>query len=548
MAASETAERHPNSAMTKLGKMLGISSTKQSSRTESNSASSSSNASLSSIPSSPTLQGKPPSSDLTSKDLRLHSSSNSSLANASVTTAGNRKVKSPGQSSSNVTGHVAPINLNSSDIPNLSRSGSVISKAAPVARFVMREDGTHEHQFRNTKRQEKLGQMVKDWLGAKKLRNSAVSAIPNILSSTNLAALDNEAKARMDAASNKDLPPTLLSGLLNQVKRGDITQFSGPQNSIQQPTTAISVNMKPEEADNRLFVEKYGECQEVIGRGAFGVVRVAHKKLAGPGPDGANEILFAVKEFRRRPNESDSRYSKRLTSEFCISSSLKHLNIISTVDLLKDAKSDYCEVMEYCSGGDLYSLIVTAGKLEYAEADCFFKQLTRGLNYMHKMGVAHRDLKPENLLLTARGTLKITDFGNAECFKMAWEDEIQYSRGICGSSPYIAPEEYTQKEFDPRPIDVWACGVIYMAMRTGRQLWKLANIEDEFFTTYLQKRKDAKGYEPIEGLKRARCRNVIYSILDPVPQRRITCAQILNSEWVREIKICKAGDCGKRPE
>ncbi|KXI94853.1 hypothetical protein ACS49_04410 [Bacillus cereus] len=167
---------------------------------------------------------------------------------------------------------------------------------------------------------------------------------------------------------------------------------------------------------------------------------------------------------------------------------------------------------------------------------------------MHKMGVAHRDLKPENLLLTSEGTLKITDFGNAECFKMAWEDEVQLSHGICGSSPYIAPEEYTQKEFDPRPIDVWACGVIYMAMRTGRQLWKLANVEDEFFTTYLQKRKDAKGYEPIEGLKRARCRNVIYSVLDPIPQRRITCAQILNSEWVREIKVCKAGDCGKRVE
>ncbi|KAG7758910.1 hypothetical protein KL911_000047 [Ogataea haglerorum] len=546
MAASGTTERHPNSAIFKLGKILGISNNKSASGTESTSPATSSNASVSSSSSSPTLQAKS-TADLNYKGAKLHSNSSSSLASAN---AGNgvRKARSPGQSSSQASGNIAPMSLNSSDAAPLSRSGSMASKSPQMARFLMREDGTHEHHLRNIKRQEKLGQMVKDWLGAKKLRNSAVSAIPNILSSSNLAALDNEAKARVDAASNKNLPPTLLSGLLNQVKRGDITQFSGPHSAIQQPSTAMSVNMKPEAADDRLFVQKYGECQEVIGRGAFGVVRVAHKKVVKDGSGGTTEILYAVKEFRRRPNESDKRYSKRLTSEFCISSSLKHLNIISTIDLLKDAKSDYCEVMEYCSGGDLYSLIVTAGRLEYAEADCFFKQLVRGLNYMHKMGVAHRDLKPENLLLTSEGTLKITDFGNAECFKMAWEDEVQLSHGICGSSPYIAPEEYTQKEFDPRPIDVWACGVIYMAMRTGRQLWKLANMEDEFFTTYLQKRKDAKGYEPIEGLKRARCRNVIYSVLDPLPQRRITCTQILNSEWVREIKVCKAGDCGKRVE
>lgn len=81
-----------------------------------------------------------------------------------------------------------------------------------------------------------------------------------------------------------------------------------------------------------------------------------------------------------------------------------------------------------------------------------------------------------------------------------------------------------------------------MAMRTGRQLWQIANPEkDEFFEEYLIKRKNSTGYEPIESLKRARCRNVIYSILDPKPSRRITGKQILNSEWGREIKLCDAG-------
>lgn len=42
----------------------------------------------------------------------------------------------------------------------------------------------------------------------------------------------------------------------------------------------------------------------------------------------------------------------------------------------------------------------------------------------------------------------------------------------------------------------------------------------------------------------ARCRNVIYSILDPNPSRRITASQVLKSEWGREIKLCKAGEEG----
>jgi protein-serine/threonine kinase len=392
-------------------------------------------------------------------------------------------------------------------------------------RFRMLELGSHEHCLRAAKRQEKLSNMLKDLLGAKKLRSEAKSAIP-----MDLQNLVGNGNTPNQTSTNK--PPTLFSGLVNHLKlNGEASPAMNPE----------EMNSATQTSDSRCFVEKYGRCQEVIGKGSFGVVRVSHKKVFGD--NSIEEKLYAVKEFKRRQQESDKKYNRRLTSEFCISSSLKHLNIIDTLDLLKDAKGDYCEVMEYCAGGDLYTLIIISGKLEYAEADCFFKQLITGVNYMHDMGVSHRDLKPENILITQSGVIKITDFGNSECFRMAWEDEVQYSEGVCGSSPYIAPEEFTQKSFDPRKVDIWACGVIYMAMRTGRQLWKLADeTKDEFFQEYLVKRKQKGGYEPIESLKRARCRNVIYSILDPKPERRITGQQILNSEWGREIRVCDAGE------
>ncbi|ODV90404.1 hypothetical protein CANCADRAFT_24852 [Tortispora caseinolytica NRRL Y-17796] len=354
---------------------------------------------------------------------------------------------------------------------------------------------THEHYLRSAKRQERLGNMIRDLIGRKR------EEVP--------------------------IEGSNLSLMANFVSEYEKNQLNGAPSKGQSTTT---------------FMEKYGKCQEVIGKGAFGVVRVSHK--VDP-QNHQREQLYAVKEFRKHPQESEQKYTKRLTSEFCISSSLRHPNIIHTLDLLRDAKKEFCEVMEYCAGGDLYTLVLTAGKLEAKEADCFFKQMMRGVVYMHEMGVAHRDLKPENLLLTTRGALKITDFGNGECFRMAWEKDIHMTNGICGSGPYIAPEEYTEQEFDPRAVDIWATGVIYMAMRSGRHLWKIANsAEDEFYERYLDGRKDEAGYEPIEMLERSRCRNVIYSILDPVPSRRITGKQVLNSEWGREILVCEAGQHG----
>ncbi|GLI76716.1 serine/threonine-protein kinase HAL4/sat4 [Penicillium ochrochloron] len=399
--------------------------------------------------------------------------------------------------------------------------------APPHKRFEALPEGTgtHIHHLRSARRQEKLTDLLRDMLGGGRKKGD-------------------------DQADEQQL--SLMSTWIDQFKN---------------ERDRLATDKKGGPNATASLVDKYGKCQEIVGRGAFGIVRISHK--VDP-TDSKCEQLYAVKEFRRRPQETAKRYQKRLTSEFCISSSLRHPNVIHTLDLLQDAKGDYCEVMEYCAGGDLYTLVLAAGKLEVAEADCFFKQLMRGVEYMHEMGVAHRDLKPENLLLTTHGALKITDFGNGECFRMAWEKEAHMTAGLCGSAPYIAPEEYIEKEFDPRAVDLWATGVIYMAMRTGRHLWRVARKdEDEFYQRYLEGRKHEDGYAPIETLHRvsattaaaghlcnaghitnptctsqARCRNVIYSILDPNPSRRINASQVLKSEWVRQIKLCKAGEEG----
>ena len=327
-----------------------------------------------------------------------------------------------------------------------------------LKRFEVLPDGTHRHILKSAKRQEKLSDMLRDMLGGKK---------------------------REEHGQDENQQLSLMSTWVDQL-RSEREKLASDKKGGPNATATL--------------VQKYGKCQEIVGRGAFGIVRISHKTDPN---NSKGEQLYAVKEFRRRPQESPKKYQKRLTSEFCISSSLRHPNVIHTLDLLQDAKGDYCEVMEFCAGGDLYTLVLAAGKLEVQEADCYFKQLMCGVEYLHEMGVAHRDLKPENLLLTTHGSLKITDFGNGECFRMAWEKEAHMTAGLCGSAPYIAPEEYTDKEFDPRAVDVWATGVIYMAMRTGRHLWRVAKRdEDEFFDRYVEGRRGDDGYGPIETLHR----------------------------------------------
>ncbi|KAF9405562.1 serine/threonine-protein kinase HAL4/sat4, partial [Podila epigama] len=88
----------------------------------------------------------------------------------------------------------------------------------------------------------------------------------------------------------------------------------------------------------------------------------------------------------------------------------------------------------------------------------------------------HRDLKPENILIDASGRiLKITDFGIANVFKSVGDPNPLPCRGIIGSEPYIAPEEFYREEYDPRAVDVWACGIIFYVMFYSAMPWARAD-------------------------------------------------------------------------
>jgi protein-serine/threonine kinase len=243
------------------------------------------------------------------------------------------------------------------------------------------------------------------------------------------------------------------------------------------------------------LTRKYGELCEVSGLGADSIILVSHKYQYCPPLDN----YYALKVLHRAPDQSPSDHQKRVTAEFALASTLTQKHIVSTYELLPLGPSNNPDLsvisMEYCAGGDLHSIIAGSAthKLPVEQADCLFKQLLRGITYLHGKDVAHRALAPENLLLTNRGCLKIADFGQATCFRVLGEEPIVLSKGKCGiSPPYISPEQYTDAEFDPRAVDVWAAAVIYVAMRTGRNLWQEANEGEAGFAEFIKERRDGK--------------------------------------------------------
>lgn len=280
------------------------------------------------------------------------------------------------------------------------------------------------------------------------------------------------------------------------------------------------------------FSEKY-IIVENIGKGANAFVKLARKR----GKDQDN-ILYAVKEFRKKnKNEGFKDYLKKITSEFCIGSTLHHENIIKTYELIQDRGDKWFEVIEYCGGGSLYEKI-NSGKLTNIDIiNCFFKQILIGVDYLHSMGVSHRDLKPENILMDREQKhIKIIDFGVSGVFRSAFEKNTHLLEGLYGSEPYIAPEEWEyNSKYDGKEVDLWACAIIYYFMIFANVPWCQANKNDSYYVCYLNNRDNA--FQVFDKFTKD-ARDVLLKMLDPNPETRITMSELLNTPWVKGIQSC----------
>ncbi|KAG0245575.1 hypothetical protein B0O80DRAFT_27740 [Mortierella sp. GBAus27b] len=273
--------------------------------------------------------------------------------------------------------------------------------------------------------------------------------------------------------------------------------------------------------------KKYGKLGKVLGRGAGGTVRILLRS--------SDQKVFAIKQFRkRRPDESERSYVKKVTSEYCLGSTFHHHNIIETLDIVKES-GHYYEVMEYAKY-ELFSAVMS-GLMGRDEIACCFKGIVDGVAYLHSLGVAHRDLKLDNCVMNERGIVKIIDFGCSMVFKLPFDKKIQLARGISGSDPYIAPELFITDQHDPRLADVWSVGIIFLCMTLRRFPWRLPQAEkDSSFHSFAN--PDGTGKLRLLKLMPRESRPIMSRILETDPRKRVLIGEVLADTWIKNIDHC----------
>ncbi|XP_034697020.1 serine/threonine-protein kinase 38-like isoform X3 [Vitis riparia] len=143
------------------------------------------------------------------------------------------------------------------------------------------------------------------------------------------------------------------------------------------------------------------ELLTIIGRGAFGEVRLCREKTTGH--------VYAMKKLKK--------------SEMLRRGQVEHVkaerNLLAEVDSACIVKL-YCSfqdqeflylIMEYLPGGDMMTLLMRKDTLTEDEARFYVGQTVLAIESIHKHNYIHRDIKPDNLLLDRYGHMKLSDFG-----------------------------------------------------------------------------------------------------------------------------------------
>ncbi|MBO2458796.1 protein kinase domain-containing protein [Actinomadura violacea] len=131
------------------------------------------------------------------------------------------------------------------------------------------------------------------------------------------------------------------------------------------------------------------------------------------------------------------------------------------------ANRDYI-VTEFITGTDLGSRVRDHGPQDPADVARWGVQICDALIEAHEAGVYHRDLKPQNVMLTARGAIKLVDFGIAAYAEAADYTRITASGVVIGTPAYMSPEQVEDRDVDHRS-DLYSLGCTLFELLTGRQ-------------------------------------------------------------------------------
>ncbi|WP_131738802.1 serine/threonine-protein kinase [Actinomadura roseirufa] len=160
--------------------------------------------------------------------------------------------------------------------------------------------------------------------------------------------------------------------------------------------------------------------------------------------------------------DSDATARGRFESEARFAAELDHPGIARAYDFGEQDGRAFL-VMELVPGEPLDEILGRDGGLPIEAVLDLMVQAGRALTVAHRAGIVHRDVKPPNLMVSADGTLKITDFGIAR--RLAAPSQTATGM-VMGTAHYISPEQASGQEISPS-ADLYSLGVVAYECLTG---------------------------------------------------------------------------------
>src|SRR5262245_827865 len=209
-------------------------------------------------------------------------------------------------------------------------------------------------------------------------------------------------------------------------------------------------------------------------------MKLAHYEILAPlGAGGMGEVYrardarldrqVAIKVLPERLADSAEALA-RFQREAKALAALSHANLVAIFDVGTDQDISFA-VMEFLAGETLRECL-DRGNLPLARVLEIGAAVADGLAAAHAHGVIHRDLKPDNIFLSAKGQVKILDFGLARFASPeplgATAEYLTEAGRVMGTVGYMSPEQASGAIPDGRG-DIFSLGCVIYEMATGRR-------------------------------------------------------------------------------
>ncbi|KAH3662123.1 hypothetical protein OGAPHI_006304 [Ogataea philodendri] len=211
-----------------------------------------------------------------------------------------------------------------------------------------------------------------------------------------------------------------------------------------------------------------------VGEGTYGKVYKAKNKITGQ--------LVALKRLRLESEREG--FPITASREIGLLQSFNHPNIVGLSEMMVEKNAVYM-VFTYMNH-DLAGILQQAEiVISDGEKKNIFKQLLRGINYLHAKKVIHRDIKGSNILLDDKGVLKITDFGLARRMKNINSnvESPNYTNRVI-TLWYRPPEILLGSTDYGREVDIWGIGCILIELFTRHAIFQGTDEIDQLWKVY----------------------------------------------------------------